>query len=228
MLKVIYDRVGEPEAPSWNHLQTPTWDDELLQNEPWVPHTWSWLAGEQTAQAPAERSLSGEEVARLVGKMEQVGMDEQAALRAAYTLGRGADSDCIAMLLDKLEAAATVLAQQDAELAADTDNEVQATAAPGSGAKIRGGAGGGGGTDQAERQAAAARGIAAESILGSGLAACGTRVAPQLRERIDAAVDKHHKALLLDTLLDTPGSTADPDSIACFGRCIDDDSAWVR
>ena len=47
MLKVIYDRVGEPEAPSWNHLQTPTWDDELLQNEPWVPHTWSWLAGEQ-------------------------------------------------------------------------------------------------------------------------------------------------------------------------------------
>ena len=88
MLKVIYDRTSEPIAPSWNHQSTPVWTQNVLQNSPWVPHTWDWMAG----NAPGEIDpLSDQQTAHLVSQLINVAEDEPTALRSAYILGRTAD-----------------------------------------------------------------------------------------------------------------------------------------
>jgi hypothetical protein len=88
MLKVIYDRTTEPIAPSWNHQATPVWTQDVLENSPWVPHTWDWMAGNALGEIDP---LPGQQTARLVSQLIHVAEDEPTALRSAYILGRKAD-----------------------------------------------------------------------------------------------------------------------------------------
>jgi hypothetical protein len=169
-----------------------------------------------------------------VRDLEDAG-NEQAALRAAYTLGRAGDADCVGLLLDKLHRAALRFVERQAQDPDDSEatkhaRQVESTLGSSwcSTARPR--------CTRAFltprwaephpplRQAA----VAQESMLGSAVAAFGRRGAPELRARIDAATESHHKALLLDCLVDSAGATADPASLACFARHIDDGSAWVR
>lgn len=92
MLKVIYDRTTEPSTPSWNHQAKPVWSQEILDNSPWIPHTWNWMAG-LASSAPLDRtdSLSDQQTADLMMRLNSVVEDEPAALRSAHILGSKGD-----------------------------------------------------------------------------------------------------------------------------------------
>lgn len=90
MLKVIYDRTTEPSTPSWDHQATPIWTEDVLENSPWVPHTWDWMAGRAPMTVPSD-SLSDKQTAQLMQQLNDVANDESTALRSAHILGSKGD-----------------------------------------------------------------------------------------------------------------------------------------
>lgn len=46
MLKVSVDRTLDPTHASWRHRQTPAWSLETIHSSPWLPHVFSWMAGQ--------------------------------------------------------------------------------------------------------------------------------------------------------------------------------------
>lgn len=108
---MLYDRSEEPTAPSWNHIQEPVWSPQIMQEKPWVPATYRWMAGQQPQSVGG--GVGDAEVAGLIGQLHAVADDETAALRAAYKLGRQAGGEVVSELLTRLETVALNLPDLD-------------------------------------------------------------------------------------------------------------------